>query len=151
VTREPIYAALFAHFAALAAADGSLLFKTATRIVKHWADVPPEEEPALLLLPRSEHAQRRKGLPTIWTLNADLLVYVNTAAQENPAAIPAQILNPLLDAIEGSLAIDDVMNNACTLGGLVSHCAIDGDIELHLGSLGNEAVAIVPLQLLTSP
>lgn len=150
MTREPIYAALFAFFAALTV-GGSPAFKTATRKVKTWEDVPPEDQPALLLLPRREPAQRKKGLPTIWTLEVDLMLYVHTNAQNDPDVIPHQLLNPLLDAIEASLAIDDVMNNACTLGGLVSHCAIEGAIEIFPGSLGDEAVAIVPLQLLTSP
>lgn len=150
MTREPIYASLFAFFAALTV-GGSPAFVTATRQVKTWEDVPPEDQPALLPLPRRETAQRKKGLPTIWTLDVDLLLYVHTGAQNDPSVTPAQLLNPLLDAIEASLTIDDVMNNACTLGGLVSHCAINGPIELFLGSLGDEAVAIVPLQLLTSP
>jgi hypothetical protein len=150
MNREPIYAAVFAFFSALTV-GGAPAFKTATRKVKTWEEVAPEDQPALLLLPRREPAQRKKGLPTIWTIEADLLLYVHTNAQIDPDIVPHQILNPLLDAIEASLAIDDVMNNACTLGGLVSHCAIEGAIEINLGSLGDEAVAIVPLSILTSP
>ena len=105
MTREPIYAALFAFFSALTV-GGSPAFKFATRIPKHWEDVAPEDQPALLLLPRTETAQRKKGLPTIWTLELDLLLYVTTNGSIDSAAIPSQILNPLLDAIEAALAID---------------------------------------------
>lgn len=150
MTREPIYAAVFAFFAGLTA-GGSPLFKTATRKPSTWEDVTPEDQPALLLRQRSEIAERRKGLPTKWTLNLDLMLFVHTGAQNDPTLIPAQILNPLLDAIEASLAVDDPSNNACTLGNLVSHCAIHGAVEIFLGSLGDEAVAIVPIEILVSP
>ncbi len=150
MTREPLYAAVQAFFAALAVGD-SRLFKTATRVPKTWQDVAPEDSPALLLMQKTETANRRRGLPTIWTLEAELLVYVHTGAQTDPTLVPSQILNPLLDAIEASLTVDDIANEACTLGGLVSRCAINGPIEISLGSMGDEAVAIVPIQILTSP
>ena len=151
MTREPIDAALFAFFSAVAAGDGSKLFKTATRKVDTWDQVPPEDCPALLLLPRTELAVRKKGLPTKWTGEYDLLLYVHTGAQNDPTVVPAQLLNPLLDAIEAAIQVDDIANNAATLGGLVSHCAIEGQIQKFLGSLGDEATAIVPIQILTSP
>lgn len=150
MTREPIYAALFAFFSGLTA-GGTPLFVTATRIPTTWENVAPEDQPALLLMPRTETAKYRKGLPTIWTLSIDLLLYVHTGAQNDPAQVPAQLLNTLIDAVEASIAVDDLSNQTCTLGGLVSHCAIQGQIELSLGSLGDEAVAIIPLEILTSP
>lgn len=151
MNREPIEAALFAFLAAIAAQDGSKLFKTATRKADTWDNVAPEDCPALLLLPRTELGQRKKGLPTKWTGEYDLLLYVHTGAQNDPAVVPSQLLNPLLDAIEAAFTVDDPFNNACTLGGLVSHCAIEGQLIKFLGSLGDEATAIVPLQILTSP
>ena len=150
MTREPVYASLFAFFSGLTSGAGPL-FVTATRKPTTWESAPPEDQPMLLQRQRSEIANRRKGLPTIWTLNVDLMLFVHTGAQNDPSVVPAQLMNPLLDAIEAALAIDDPANNACTLGGLVSHCAIEGPIEIFLGSLGDEAVAIVPLQILTSP
>lgn len=151
MNREPIDAALFAFFSAIAASDGSKLFKTATRKVAHWDGVPPEDCPAMLLLPSRERANRKKGLPTVWTGAYDLLLYVHTGAQNDPSVTPASLMNPLLDAIEAALTVDDLSNNALTLGGLVSHCAIEGEIVKFLGSLGDEAVAIVPIEILTSP
>lgn len=151
MTREPIEVALFAFFAAIAGADGGKLFKTATRKPEHWDNVPPEDSPALLLMPRREIGNRRKGLPTKWTGEWDLLLYVHTGAQNDPSVVASTLLNPLLDAIEAALTVDDPFNNALTLGGLVSHCAIEGEITKFLGSLGDEATAIVPIQILTAP
>lgn len=154
MTREPIYAAVFAFFARLTnptIAVPTPLFKTATRKLQHWDGVAGEDQPALLMQQRRESAVRRRGLPTIWTLHPVLFLYVRTNAQNDPTQIPALILNPLLDAIEGALEVDDLINNACTLGGLVSHCAIDGDIEIFQGDQGDEEVATIPLSILTSP
>lgn len=144
MTREPIYAAVFAFFAALTL-GGTPAFKLATRKGKHWDDVAGEDQPALLMVQGSETAQKRKGLPTIWTARAQLLVYVRTNAQSDDSVIPSQLLNPLVDAIEAALTPDDISNDACTLGGLVSHCAIEGEVKYFEGLLGDEATAIVPL------
>jgi hypothetical protein len=149
MTREPIYAALFEFFSGLTA-GGSPLFKVATRRPDHWEAFPPEEQPALLMRQRSEVAQHRLMLPTKWTFNLDLMLYVHTGASQDTTVIPEQLLNPLLDAIEASFAVDDLPNNACTLGGLVSYAAIDGTVEEFLGSSGDQAVAIVPIRILVN-
>ena len=148
MNREPIEVALFAFFAAIAGADGSKLFKTATRKPEHWDNVPPEDSPALLLMPRREIGNRRKGLPTKWTGEYDLLLYVHTGAQNDPTVVAASLLNPLLDAIENALTVDDLSNNALTLGGLVSHCWISGNVETDEGVLGSQALAIIPIEIL---
>lgn len=149
MTREPIYAAIFAFFAGLTTGNAPL-FKTATRRPTTWESVPPEDQPALLMRQKSELGEHRKYLPTKWTLHLDLLLYVHTGAGTDHDVIPSQLINPLLDAIEASLVIDDVVNNVCTLGGLVSYCAIEGSVEIFLGNLGDEAVAIVPIKVLVT-
>lgn len=150
MTREPIYAALFAFFSALTQ-GGSPAFKLATRRLTTWDNVQAEDTPTLLMVQRSEVANYRKGLPTIWTLNVALYVYVNTGAGIDPTAVPSQLLNPLMDLVESSFTIDNMTTFSSTLGGLVSHCAISGPIEIFEGDMGNDEVAIVPIQLLTSP
>ena len=150
MNREPIYAALFAYFSALTV-GGAPAFLKATRRLDHWDNALPEESPQLLMQQRREVANYRKGLPTIWSLDVALFLYVHTGADNDKTLIPSQILNPLLDAIEQSLTVDDLSNNTCTLGGLVSHCAISGAVEIFQGNLGDEEVAIVPINILVSP
>jgi hypothetical protein len=147
MTREPIYAALFAYFAALTS-GGSPLFRTATRSPKHWDSVDPENCPALLMRQRNEIAEHRKFLPTKWTMNLELLIYVHTGQSIDPTIIAAQVLNPLLDAVEASFIVDDIQTNSVTLGGLVNYAAINGATDIYLGSLGNDAVAVVPVRVL---
>jgi len=152
MTREPIYAAVFAFFAALTI-GGSPAFLTATRKLATWEDVEPEAQPALLMRQVSENANYRKGLPTIWTCQIVLLLYVKTQAQNVPDVVPSVVLNPLLDAIEAAVigGMDDPSSLSATLGGLVSHCAIKGDVQYFEGTLGDDAVVAVPIEFLTSP
>ncbi len=145
--REVIYGRVFAFFSALTV-GGSPAFKTATRKLDTWDGVEAEDCPALLISQRTETAEFRKGLPLKWRLNLDLYLYVRTNAQNDPSIIPSQVLNPLLDAIEDALKRDDIANDACTLGGLVSHCSYSGSITITEGTLGDEAVALVPISIL---
>lgn len=144
--RETIYAALFAKFATLTSGTGPL-FKTATRKAKTWEDVSIEDQPAVLLVQKRETVERGRGLPSRWVLHVDVLLYAHTAANMDPDVTPSQILNPLMDAVEGALSIDDYSNNTCTLGGLAHHVCIDGTVEYFEGDLGDQACAVIPITI----
>lgn len=150
MNREPIYAALAAMLTTLTAGEAPA-FRLVTRRLDTWENTGPESQPAVLIQQRRELANYRKGLPTIWTLEVVLFVYVHSGADTDKTLIPSQILNPLLDLIVEAFPVDDPSNNACTLGGLVSHCAVSGAVEIFQGNLGDEEVAIVPLSILVSP
>ena len=137
--RETIYAALFARLGGVAG------FVTASRRLRHWSDVAPAEQPALFQVQRGETLTERRGLPPRRQSAVELFLYVNTAG--DPGTAPAQRLNPILDAIEAALAPDPV-SNVQTLGGLVTHAWIAGRIETDEGVLGDQAVAIVPVEIL---
>jgi len=146
VIRENIYAALFAYFSGLT--DGiNPLFNKATRRLSIWESVEPEDQPALLQLQRRETVTKTKGLPAKWSLTVDLYLYVHTGATNDPDVVPSQLLNPLMDAIEQAIVIDDVMTDSCTLGGLVYRCFIDGPVEIFEGNLGDQAVCIIPITI----
>jgi len=140
MVRETIYAALFDRVAAIPG------LVSAGRRLKHWSDLPAAQQPALFLAQRGERPTQRRGLPAAWNLTAALYLYVHAGG--DPQAVPATELNRLLDAIEAALAPDPVQG-AQTLGGLVSHCWIDGGgIETDEGVLGEQAVAIIPINIL---
>lgn len=140
INREQIFAALFA----LVSASSS--YKTSSRKLKHWAQVPPAQQPAIFQTQGKEHAVAGYRMPTRWTLHASLYIY---AHQNSLDTLPSTALNGLLDAIELAL-VPDVATGEQTLGGLVTHCRIVGDIETDEGVLGDQAVAIIPIEILAN-
>jgi hypothetical protein len=141
VVREPIYAALYARIAAAAG------FKTISRRLRHWDDVPQGDQPAMFMAQKSESVSTTPGLPSVSVMAVDVYIYAHTQGDKTIA--PGTILNPLLDAVVGALAPDPITNK-CTLGGLVQHAWIDGTIETDEGVLGDQAVCVIPITIKTA-
>jgi len=141
MTREVIYSALFDKL------TNAANFKTKARRLRHWADVNRHEQPALFLIQKRETAQPVRGQPTKWLLSVDVYIYAWAA----PPDLPSQALNPLLDAITAAIAPDrPQIENVQTLGGLAHHCWIEGGIETDEGVLGDQSVAIIPINILAT-
>ena len=141
IARESIYAALFELIESAAA------FVTAERRLRHWSDVAPAEQPALFQSQKSETgAVKALGAPTVWTLNVELYLYVHSS---DPYQAPATILNPLIDAVEAALA-PAMTTGIHDLGlpAMVQHAYIAGRIETDEGVLGDQAIAIIPVEIL---
>src|SRR5271170_4811718 len=117
INREPIYAALFGLIET--AAD----FTVVDRRLRHWSDVSPAEQPALLMAQKTELASAKTlGAPTVWTLSIDLYVYAHSS---DPYLAPATVLNPLLDAVEAALAPSAMTGiNNLGLPSMVQHAYI---------------------------
>ncbi len=141
INREPIYAALFALVAKAAE------FVTIDRRLRHWSDVAPAEQPALYMSQKSETATvKAHGAPTVWMLSVDLYLYAHSS---DPYRSPATILNPLLDAVEAALEPSAVTGNQdLGLPARVQHASITGKVETDEGVLGDQAVAIIPVEIL---
>jgi len=141
INRETIYAALFGLI------EGAADFATVDRRLRHWSDVAPAEQPALFAAQKSELASvNTLGAPTAWTLAVDLYVYAHSS---DPYLAPATVLNPLLDAVEAAL-LPSAATGVQDLGlpAMVQHAYIHGKIETDEGVLGDQAVAIVPVEIL---
>lgn len=144
MNREAIYAALFNL---LSSVHG---ITVAERRLRHWNDVKPVEQPYLCLAQGNQTATQ--GSPAIgvnakWLLDADIYIYVRTTGKQ----VPGSVLNPILDEIEQALAPPFPDINKCqNLGGLVEHCWIEGTIETDEGTLGDQAVAIIPVRILAT-
>ena len=141
ISREPIYAALFGLLET--AADFAVVY----RRLRHWSDVSPPEQPALFMAQKTELASvKTLGAPTVWTLAVDLYLYVHSS---DPYLAPATVLNPLLDAVEAALAPSATTGlQDLGLPATVQHAYISGKIETDEGVLGDQAVAIVPIEIL---
>ena len=138
INREAIFVALFNKVSAAAG------LVTTSRKLAHWSDVPGIQQPALFQAQGKEMASAGFRLPTKWTLRVHLYVYVHQASVAGQ--VPATQLNTILDAIETAL-LPDAGSSEQTLGGLVSHCRIVGEVETDEGTLGDQAVAIIPIEI----
>jgi hypothetical protein len=86
------------------------------------------------------------NLPVVWTLYADLYIYVHSS---DPALSPAMLLNPLIDAVELALA-PNIGTGIQNLGlpQMVKHTRLLGEIETAEGVLGDQELAIIPVEIL---
>ena len=142
IAREPIYAALFG------------LRRDRRRRFCHRRTggcaigaMSPAEQPALFMRQKTETASDPTlGAPTVWTLSVELYLYAHSS---DPYPAPATVLNPLLDAVEAALA-PSATTGVQDLGlpRMVQHAYIAGKIETDEGVLGDQAVAIVPVEIL---
>lgn len=141
INREAIYAALFTRLAAIPG------LKTSSRRLKHWNDTQPEEQPALFMAQGNQVPNTTSGEPCKWLLAADVYVYART----NDGRAPGTVLNELLDAIEAALPLSPFTGVHDNLGRAdVAWARIDGAIETDEGTLGDQAVAIVPIRVLAA-
>jgi len=140
MNREAIYNALFNKVKVLKS------IKTASRILVHYDEVPARDQPALYQTQISETPIQQKGMPVKWNLKVNLHLYVNRGSDHK--IIPSQEINKLIDAIELILKPD--ASGFQTLDGVVSHCWISGTIITSEGLLGDQEVAIIPIDILVT-
>lgn len=143
-TREPIYAALWA----LVSGDprAQAVFVTMNRYTRHFDNVPSNETPALFLLQQSETwGQTGRGIPAKRTLKCSFLVYTYTG--DPTAALPSTAINTLLDVLDDVIAKADG-SYVQTLGGLVNHVYIEGEIQIAEGLLQSKSIVAVPVTML---
>jgi hypothetical protein len=145
--REQIYSALFSVL------QGALLspagpFKTVSRRWQDPTQISPADRPALYQVQKDELATTAvNGLPLNWRTTVDLVLY--TSGDSDPTAVPSIELNSLLDATEAAIR-NAIPGLAQSLGNRVSHCRIQGKIEIVENVQGAMAMAVVPVEILTS-
>jgi len=142
MNREAIYTALFAKL------QGAYAWTTSDRILAHWSDLPPVQQPAMFQTQIGEQAQTVTRQKTKWLLSVKVYVYAH--AQTQNGVPPATIINTLLDAITNAMKPDNAVVEVQNLGGLVEYARIEGNIETDEGFLGEQAVAIIPISILTA-
>lgn len=148
LARKAIWDALEARLATVAG------LQTCSQKLVIFTDCPPQDQPALYIQPGSQSAESQPGKPTVWTLNADVMLYVYEESDTGPSGT----LQTLLDRIEAALEAQPGERNpaslrpgnsfATTLGGLVAAVRIQS-IETDEGALGPQAVAVISIQLTT--
>jgi len=140
MNRETIFTALFAKLQSIPG------IVTRSRKLRHWGDVPADQQPALFMTEKSQQVDRMRNQPPRYTLPVEIYLYV-TGDNETP---PSTILNPLIDAVEAALEHGPA-DTTQTLGlPNVSHCFINGKIETDEGTLGDQAMAIIPIEIVAT-
>src|ERR1700730_5383502 len=141
IIRESIYAELWALGA------GAARFASASRRLRHWTDLAPTEQPALFMSEKGGHAASKAlGAPIVWSLYADFYIYVHSS---DPYLAPPKPRNRPLDAIaapRAPSAVTGVQNLG--LPAIVQHAYIAGKVETDEGVLGDQAIAILPIEIL---
>jgi hypothetical protein len=135
--REQIYAALFTRVSSAAS------FVTATRRIKEYADVDQATQPAILQMELGEKWAEPGLAPQAVVLRAKLFIYCESSDPTSPVSTS---INNLMDAVVAAIAPADIEERQ-TLGGLVYHAGIAGDVTIAEGLSGQSEIAI-PLEII---
>lgn len=155
VSREAIFAALFAKVS-VAMIGSAPAFVTTSRTVRTWADVQPQEQPALFQQEGRQPATTLYGQPTKWMFKAELIIYVHKANLPAGVTDVVTMLNNCIDAVVTAIGHDapPFFQNLAptpaaghTSTGIVGDVRIVGEIETDEGRLGDQAVAIIPIEI----
>lgn len=147
IDREAIWAGAFAYFKTKMTSS----YKTMSRVHVTPPTLTDIQQPAFFLSQWAELREPKpRGLPGKLTLIGMAYIYATrsgvqpTLGQETPLAATA--LNALLKTFDDALAPD--ADGAFTLGGLASHCWIQGIVRMVEGNTGFQAMAQVPIHIL---
>ena len=135
-------------------------FAYKSRLFKTYDDLPIDSQPALIMCKGQEEIIATKGLPPIWKLDGNIYVYCRN--DFDTSVSPSIQLNNLLQKIEqaferqpnevnsASANFINSLDYTTTLNGLCISCTIFGRIITDEGTLGNQAVAMVPFEITTT-
>ena len=146
-SRKSIAAALLAQLT-----QGSQFAKSGRRDRAPEQAAAPTAPGLYLLKPRETYRYSDgagRGVPPVRELYFLAVIYTDVGA--NASAVPADVIDDLLDAMDQALApspADQLANGARqTLGGLVYDCRIDGEVECAPGDLQGKGQTVVPIKV----
>lgn len=143
-SRETVYSAVFS---VLLEAVTALNFKTVSRRVKLWSEVPVDQQPALFQQQVSEESTSAKAPapPNKNFLRVDIIIYANAGPDSSESVDPQ--LNAAIDAIERVFPSDPRQKSLeLRLPGIID-CRIHGIIEFGEGNLNGQGIVIIPLRI----
>ena len=146
VAREVVATALF-NLLKATQVNSAAAFVTTGQNPKIWSNTTPGDQPAMYLIDVGETVVQNQayGLSK-YVLHFEILVYVR--ADASPLAIPATQLRTLRDAIDAQMQ-SVPPGERQTLGGVVYHAWIEGDVLVDTGILDKQCVIMIPVKVLT--
>lgn len=151
-SREAVYAALFARVSSGEGGPGLITWGTGgalaytSRRVRLWDDLPTQ--PALC---QAEHGETiMSGMqPPYWrVLKATWVIYHKVSSGDVSATTDNQILDAAEAALLPVAGEPGYLDDLNTLGGLVHHCFVEGQIIKVPGDLDNQALLTVPISMI---
>lgn len=168
-TYEPIMNALFA----LLQTQCDDTFRYYSRRFLTWENVvvrtqnesDPVNQPALFLYDgigfgggRTEFQQRARGLPPVRTLLRTVVIYAQLPGGGTLGGVAdlttpgGSVFAPLAESVENAFSpeVGDGPGGTQTLGGLVSHCWIEGDSHWVVGDIdpGGQGMLTIPVRIM---
>ena len=144
--RETYYAALFERLQARVPG-----ITTWSRRHLQFSRIPAAAQPACLVLAASQDSVMETRLPTVWTLGADIVIWVRATGQEDSLDT---VLNDLVDAVDAALLRDADEPLAgqldpfrTSLGGLVKKISFAGPVDLNQREGAEEASVVIPIDM----
>ena len=123
--------------------SGATTWVTTGRKLLLFSDVPVQARPALFLTEHHETTvHQSENTPPKLSMNLNIFIYTNGRANDTPATD----INVLLDALDKVLA-PSAATGTQTLGGLVSHCRIDGQTLKDPGDIDGDGLLWVPVKI----
>lgn len=124
--------------------SGATQFVSISRRLKLWTDVSRDQRPALFMTCHGESpTYRAENVPAYNKLSVRLFVYLD-ASDEN--TIGDTDISIILDSIDAALSPGPGEQRQ-TLGNLVSHCRVDGEILRDPGDIDGDGMIIIPISV----
>lgn len=124
--------------------------------------IAPFPQPALILFDgvglgggKTRYEERGRGRPTVRVISRTIVVYAQMPGGGTPGGVDhttpgGTVFAPLVEAIEGVFQTRDQDGAALTLGGLVSHCWLEGDSMWITGDIDptGQGMLTMPVQIM---
>jgi hypothetical protein len=125
-------------------------FKTVSRRVRLFGDVPHPEQPACFQAEWGDNETQVTGMPYKTVLGVNWIIYqcINLDKKAIGTIENNVILNGVRRALAPKPTDQGFSDNRNTLGGLVHHCFISGKIFKDPGDVDGEGMMVVPIKLL---
>lgn len=144
---EAVYAALLSQLKT-ATFGGGIKLVTAERVIEPPQQIASANQPALVLINGPVRVEQKEFALGKWTFTAVAAVYL--WAEEDQATLAASQANYVVWGLQAALlSTDRGQYEKQTLGGLVYHCWVEGDVLTEVQA--QQVVITVPIMILAGP